>query len=63
MHYFLDNRASLPAILNLFLLWGVLFITYALLDVEVFSLTRWMVGESRVLTFPLLLDLTSRWAD
>lgn len=36
------DSASLPAIFNLFLLWGVFFITWAILMVEVFSLTRWM---------------------
>jgi len=38
--------ASLSDIINLFLLWGVLFLTWAILLVEVFSLTRWMSAET-----------------
>jgi hypothetical protein len=35
-----SNRASLPAIGNLFLLWGAIFIFYAILFLEVFGLTK-----------------------
>jgi hypothetical protein len=33
-------RASLPAIGNLFLLWAILFVFYAILYFEVFGLTK-----------------------
>ncbi|GJE94122.1 Ion transport protein-domain-containing protein [Phanerochaete sordida] len=39
--------ASLPVILSLLSLWMVLFLFFAILYVEVFSLTKWSTGESR----------------
>ncbi|KAF9078268.1 Ion transport protein-domain-containing protein [Rhodocollybia butyracea] len=39
--------ASLPSILSLLLLWMILFLFFAILDVEVFGLTKWMSGEDR----------------
>ncbi|TXT15853.1 hypothetical protein VHUM_00356 [Vanrija humicola] len=45
---FKTSIASLPAIGNLFLLWAVLFIFFAIVDVEIFGLTRQGgVAESR----------------
>jgi hypothetical protein len=35
-----DDRASLPAIGNLFLLWATLFLFFAILFLEVFGLTK-----------------------
>ena len=40
-------RASLPVILNLLGLWLVLSIFFAILKVEVFSMTKWGSGETR----------------
>ncbi|KAF5368727.1 hypothetical protein D9757_010428 [Collybiopsis confluens] len=40
--------ASLPSILSLLLLWLILFMFFAILDVEVFGLTKWMTGENRL---------------
>ncbi|KAJ3718090.1 Ion transport protein-domain-containing protein [Lentinula guzmanii] len=39
--------ASLPSILTLLLLWLILFTFFAILDVEVFGLTKWQSGEDR----------------
>ncbi|KAJ3763499.1 Ion transport protein-domain-containing protein [Lentinula raphanica] len=39
--------ASLPSILTLLLLWLILFMFFAILDVEVFGLTKWQSGEDR----------------
>ncbi|KAJ3847312.1 Ion transport protein-domain-containing protein [Lentinula lateritia] len=39
--------ASLPSILTLLLLWLILFMFFAILDVEVFGLTKWQTGEDR----------------
>ncbi|EKM51356.1 uncharacterized protein PHACADRAFT_263446 [Phanerochaete carnosa HHB-10118-sp] len=39
--------ASLPVILSLLSLWLVLFLFFAILYVEVFSLTKWSTGETR----------------
>ncbi|CAE6501684.1 unnamed protein product [Rhizoctonia solani] len=38
--------ASLPAIMNLFLLWFTLFIFYGIVFMEVFGLTRWDTAET-----------------
>lgn len=40
-------RASLPVILSLLSLWIILFIFFAILYVEVFSMTKWGSGETR----------------
>ncbi len=40
-------RASLPIILSLLSLWLVLFMFFAILFVEVFSLTKWNTLETR----------------
>ncbi|KAJ3901512.1 Ion transport protein-domain-containing protein [Lentinula edodes] len=40
-------KASLPSILTLLLLWLILFMFFAILDVEVFGLTKWQTGEDR----------------
>jgi len=40
------NRASLPAILNIFALWGVLFLVFAIFYIEVFGLVRWQTQET-----------------
>ena len=48
MSLWLDsNRASLPVILSLLALWFILFLFFAILYVEVFSLTRWESAETR----------------
>ncbi|KAG6896195.1 hypothetical protein C0992_009768, partial [Termitomyces sp. T32_za158] len=39
--------ASLPVIISLLGLWLILFIFFAILFVEVFSLTKWNSGETR----------------
>ena len=39
--------ASLPVILSLLSLWLVLFLFFAILYVEVFSMTKWNSGETR----------------
>lgn len=44
---FKTSVASLPVILNLLGLWLVLFIFFAILKVEVFSMTKWGSGENR----------------
>ncbi|GAA5898852.1 calcium channel protein CCH1 [Sporobolomyces salmoneus] len=38
--------ASLPAILNIFALWAVLFLVFAIFYMEVFGLTRWQSHET-----------------
>ena len=43
----LFHSASLPVILSLLSLWLVLFLFFAILYVEVFSMTKWASGESR----------------
>ncbi|KAF8063493.1 Ion transport protein-domain-containing protein [Lyophyllum atratum] len=43
--------ASLPVILSLLGLWLILFIFFAILYVEVFSLTKWNSGETRNMNF------------
>ncbi|EJT98090.1 hypothetical protein DACRYDRAFT_118858 [Dacryopinax primogenitus] len=43
--------ASLPAIMNLFLLWLTLFIFFSILFMEVFGLTRWVSGEKHNINF------------
>lgn len=35
------DSAALPTILNIFALWLILFLTFALFYMEVFGLTRW----------------------
>ena len=39
--------SSLPVILSLLGLWFILFIFFAILFVEVFSMTKWGSGENR----------------
>ena len=41
------TRASLHVILSLIMLWLILFLFFAILFVEVFSLTKWSTAESR----------------
>jgi hypothetical protein len=36
-----ENSAALPTILNIFALWLILFLTFAIFYTEVFGLTRW----------------------
>ncbi|RDB21766.1 Calcium-channel protein cch1 [Hypsizygus marmoreus] len=43
--------ASLPVILSLLGLWLILFIFFAILFVEVFSLTKWSSGETRSMNY------------
>ena len=46
----IDNiffSASLPVIVSLLSLWLVLFLFFAILYVEVFSMTKWNSGEGR----------------
>lgn len=53
-----SHRASLPAILNLFMLWFTFFLLFGIVFVEVFSLTRWENHETRnqnYSTFPKTL--------
>lgn len=38
---------SLPVILSLLGLWVILFLFFAILYVEVFSMTKWNTGENR----------------
>lgn len=41
------HRASLPVILSLLGLWLILFLFFAILNVEVFSMTKWNTAEAR----------------
>lgn len=41
------NSGSLPVILSLLGLWVILFLFFAILFVEVFSMTKWSTGENR----------------
>jgi hypothetical protein len=45
------GRASLPAIGNLFMLWSILFLMWAIFFTEVFSLTRWWTHETWNMNF------------
>lgn len=47
-------RASLPVILSLLALWIILFLFFAILFVEVFSLTKWESAESRTQNYTSL---------
>ena len=40
-------RGSLPVIVSLLSLWVILFIFFAILFVEVFSMTKWNSAETR----------------
>jgi voltage-dependent calcium channel len=40
-------RASLPVIISLLSLWIILFLFFAILYIEVFSMTKWESGEDR----------------
>lgn len=42
-----STRASLPVILSLLGLWLILFVFFAILYVEVFSMTKWNTAETR----------------
>ena len=41
------SSSSLPVILSLMALWLILFMFFAIMFVEVFSLTKWGSGENR----------------
>ncbi|KAK0551675.1 calcium channel protein [Tilletia horrida] len=47
--------ASLPAILNLFLLWLTFFLVFAIMLVEVFGLTKWGMNETYSKNFSTLI--------
>ncbi|OBZ73074.1 Calcium-channel protein cch1 [Grifola frondosa] len=48
---FSDSGASLPVILSLLGLWLILFMFFAILFVEVFSLTKWNTSETRNMNY------------
>lgn len=43
----MNLSASLPVILSLLSLWLILFVFFAILFVEVFSMTKWNTAETR----------------
>lgn len=47
-------RASLPVILSLLALWFILFLFFAILYLEVFSLTKWGSAETRTQNYSSL---------
>ncbi|KAN0062969.1 calcium channel protein [Thecaphora frezii] len=53
---FKTARASLPAILSLFLLWLTMFLVWAIMLVEVFGLTKWGENETYVRNFSSLFS-------
>lgn len=46
-----DFRAALPTILNIFALWVILFLTFALFYTEIFGLTRWVTQGTSVANY------------
>ena len=54
IHIFI--RASLPVILSLLGLWLILFLFFAILYVEVFSMTKWNTAEARNINYSTMAN-------